>query len=182
MGMARTLKGAACKLDLAFPAWSLSQHGRPVTGWAPLPCSSSPTMDLLFALDHLPDRLLGTAVFISPQWECWAERGQYPVPHCCNSMLPVCAGHQIDIVHSVYGSTAQFNLLCVIPWCHRTTWTGLQGLWRWTCQQICDEFCVSGSCQHYFSIGMFSTGWLFFVIKRCLLQLSLALPEHKPYF
>lgn len=64
----------------------------------------------------------------------------------------------LNIVHPAYCFNAQFNLLSVTLWCHRTTWTLLWGLWRWTCHQVCDEFIVLAGVNISSACGILSTG------------------------
>lgn len=64
--MARALRGAAkgaSRLQHDHHVDGLSPFGPLLHVYLPPPCTLS------FTLDHLPDRLLGRAVSISPQWE-----------------------------------------------------------------------------------------------------------------
>lgn len=70
---------------------------------------------------------------------------------------PVYAERWIDIVYPAYWSTAQLSLLSITLWCHRTIWTVLWGLWRWTCHQVCDKFIVLAHVNISSACGAFST-------------------------
>lgn len=121
--MARALGGAARKWGLKSPA--RPSHGKPVTVWAPSPCLSSPTVHLIVHFRSSARSPLRESCFPQSSVGGWCKEWTVPKATLAFSMLPVWLGHRVAIVHPAYSFTAQFNLLSVTLWCHRTTWTGL---------------------------------------------------------
>lgn len=152
--MARALREAVCKWGLMSPAWP--SHGRPDRVWALPHVYHSPPRTSSFTLYHLRSPL-GESCFhqcsvggLSRTWTVLkAILVLFDIASLCWAL---------NIVHPAHCSTAQFNLLFVTLWCHRTTWTRLWGLWRWTCHQVCGEFIVLAGVNISSACGMLSTG------------------------